>query len=90
MQPNDGQTAVVSALRLTVGVMGGATGMMTKDVLERAHARGRAIAANGCVLITGGCPGLPLAAACGAKEVGGFVVGISPGLGLDEHVHKYG
>lgn len=77
-------------MRLKVGVMGGATGVMSKDVLARAHSLGSAVAKAGCVLVTGGCPGLPLAAACGAKEHDGIVVGISPGLSLDEHVHKYG
>jgi uncharacterized protein (TIGR00725 family) len=77
-------------MRLKIGVMGGATGIMSRDLLERAHALGRAIARSGCILVTGGCPGLPLASACGAKEEGGFVLGISPGLSLDEHVHKYG
>jgi uncharacterized protein (TIGR00725 family) len=33
---------------------------------------------------------LPQAAVQGAKEAGGLVIGISPGLSLDEHVHKYG
>jgi uncharacterized protein (TIGR00725 family) len=74
---------------LKVGVMGGATGVMTRSHLNKAHELGRAIARSGCVLITGACPGLPLAAACGAKQVGGMVVGISPGLSLDEHVYKY-
>ena len=77
-------------MRLKVGIMGGATGVMSKEVLAQAHELGRAVAKAGCILITGGCPGLPLAAACGAKEYGGLVVGISPGLSLDEHVYKYG
>jgi hypothetical protein len=77
-------------LRLTIGVMGAATGVLSRDVLDRAHALGRAIATSGCVLVTGACPGLPQASACGAKQAGGMVVGISPGLSLDEHVHKYG
>jgi len=77
-------------MRLKIGVMGGATGELTRDVLARAHALGRAIANADCILITGACPGLPLASACGAKDVGGMVVGISPGLSLDEHVYKYG
>jgi uncharacterized protein (TIGR00725 family) len=77
------------SMPLKIGVMGGATGLITREQMDRAHLLGRAIAQNGCVLITGGCPGLPLAAACGAKQVGGMVVGISPGLSLDEHVHKY-
>jgi uncharacterized protein (TIGR00725 family) len=77
-------------MRLKIGVMGGATGVLTPEILGKAHALGRAIARSGCIMVTGGCPGLPLAAACGAKEEGGFVVGISPGLSLDEHVYKYG
>ena len=83
-------TPAPSSMRLKIGVMGGATGAMTSDILEKSHALGRTIARSGCILVTGGCPGLPLASACGAKEEGGFVVGISPGLSLDEHVHKYG
>ena len=77
-------------LRLKVGVMGGATGVMSREVLDKAHALGRAVAMSGCILVTGGCPGLPLASACGAKAANGLVVGISPGLSLDEHVDKYG
>lgn len=76
-------------MALKIGVMGGATGRMAPVCLKKAVRLGQAIAANGCVLITGGCPGLPLAAARGAKKAGGLVVGISPGLSLDEHVAKY-
>ena len=86
---SDGPPAA-SRMRLKIGVMGGATGVSSQDVLAKAHELGRAIAAADCILITGGCPGLPLAAACGAKESGGVVVGISPGLSVDEHVYKYG
>jgi len=79
-----------AGMRLKIGVMGGATGAMSREVLDKAHGLGRAIATNGCILVTGACPGLPYAAACGAKEAGGLVVGISPGLSPDEHVDKYG
>jgi uncharacterized protein (TIGR00725 family) len=78
-----------SGMALKIGVMGGATGVIHRDHLDKAHALGRAIAQRGCVLITGACPGLPLAAACGAKQERGLVVGISPALSLDEHVRKY-
>jgi uncharacterized protein (TIGR00725 family) len=40
-------------------------------------------------LITGACPGLPHDAAAGAYNEGGIVIGISPGLNLEEHVRKY-
>ncbi|MBX9584828.1 MAG: YHS domain-containing protein [Gemmataceae bacterium] len=76
-------------MALKVGVMGGASGDMTPGHLAAAEALGRAIARSGCVLVTGACPGLPLAAARGAKAAGGTVLGISPGLSLDEHVYKY-
>lgn len=79
----------MTAMALKIGVMGGAAGVVSRDILDKAHVLGRAIAANGCILVTGGCPGIPLAAACGAKEAGGLVVGVSPGLSLDEHVYKY-
>ena len=81
--------ARTQTMALKIGVMGGATGIMSRAHLKKAHNLGRAIAQSGCVLITGACPGLPLAAACGAKQAGGMVVGISPGLSLDEHVYKY-
>lgn len=74
----------------TVGVMGGAGDIDSPDRMARAHDLGRAIAASGCVLVTGACPGLPLAAACGAKEAGGVVVGVSPAANLTEHVGRYG
>jgi uncharacterized protein (TIGR00725 family) len=76
-------------MALKIGVMGGATGAIGRAYLNKAHQLGRAIAESGCVVITGACPGLPLAAACGAKQAGGTVVGISPGLSLDEHVYKF-
>lgn len=76
-------------MAIKVGVMGGASDVAVPDHLQRAHALGRAIAARGCVLVTGACPGLPLAAACGAKQAGGLVVGVSPAMSLEEHVGKY-
>ncbi len=76
-------------MALKIGVMGGASGDMTAAALAAGELIGRAVAQAGCVLITGACPGLPLAAARGAKLGGGTVVGISPGLSLDEHVGKY-
>lgn len=81
---------LLAGMRMKIGVMGGASGEFAKEHLDKAHRLGEAIAEAGCILITGGCPGLPYAAACGARQAGGFVIGISPGLSLDEHVDKYG
>lgn len=76
-------------MRTKIGVMGGASDITLPEHMEKAHALGRAIAEQCCVLITGACPGLPLTAACGAKQAGGLVIGISPALNLKEHVNKY-
>lgn len=77
-------------MRLAVGVMGSASGHMEPGVTARVERLGRAVAGAGCVLITGGCPGLPQTAVDGARAVGGLVVGISPALSEAEHVHRYG
>ncbi len=76
-------------MRLTIGVMGSSGGDLSEATLAKAHRLGEAIAARDAVLITGGCPGLPYEAVRGAKARGGLVVGISPGLSLDEHRRKY-
>jgi uncharacterized protein (TIGR00725 family) len=74
---------------LKVGVMGGAGRNIPRRYLKLAHELGRAFARRGCALVTGACPGLPLAAAGGAKRENGLVIGISPGLSLEEHLFKY-
>ncbi len=76
-------------MRLKIGVMGSATGFLTAKQRRLAYDLGSAVAECECVLITGACPGLPLAAAKGAKSAGGLVVGISPALSEWEHVYKY-
>ncbi len=76
-------------MRLKLGVMGGAGDNVPDSHLEKAAVLGEAIADAGCIVITGACPGLPLAAARGAKRSGGTVIGISPALSLDEHAFKY-
>lgn len=76
-------------MRLTVGVMGSASGEFTSAARELSYALGRTVAERGFTLITGACPGLPYECARGARSQGGLSVGISPALSLDEHVHKY-
>ena len=44
---------------------------------------------SGAVLVTGATTGAPYWAAIGAKEAGGFVIGISPASSELEHVKKY-
>lgn len=74
---------------MTVGVMGSAGGQISEEVGQKVRALGREIARRGYVLITGACPGIPHEAVRGAKEEDGFVVGVSPALNFQEHVHKY-
>jgi predicted Rossmann-fold nucleotide-binding protein len=74
---------------LKIGVMGEAGSNIPSEHLEKATELGQAIADADCVVVTGACPGLPLAAALGAKRNGGTVIGISPALSLDEHAYKY-
>lgn len=76
-------------MQLKIGVMGSASGDIPGKYLKTAYRLGRSIAQNGCITITGACPGLPLHAAMGAKDAGGMVVGISPALSEWEHVHRY-
>jgi len=76
-------------MKLKIGVMGSSGGNLTPDVRDKAYRLGETIARTGCVLITGACPGLPHESVRGAKAAGGLVIGISPGLSLDEHVRKY-
>jgi uncharacterized protein (TIGR00725 family) len=76
-------------VKLTIGVMGASGGDLAEAVRQRAYRLGEVIAERDAILITGGCPGLPYEAVRGAKAKGGLVVGISPGLSIEEHRGKY-
>lgn len=75
-------------MKLAIGVMGTSGGDLADEVRQRAYRLGEAIATHDAVLVTGACPGLPYEAVRGAKSKGGLVVGISPGLSIDEHRGK--
>lgn len=77
------------SMPLKIGIMGGAGADTPSEILQKAEQLGECVALAGCIVITGACPGLPLAAARGAKRRGGTVIGISPALSLDEHAFKY-
>jgi len=63
--------------RLQIAVAGG--GVCSRRTAALAHAVGRALAAAGAVLVCGGLGGVMEAAARGAAESGGTVIGLLPG-----------
>jgi hypothetical protein len=67
----------MSTRKPTIGVIGAS--QPSPDGLRMAEAVGRAIAARGAVLVCGGLGGVMEAAAKGAGEAGGVVLGILPG-----------
>ena len=69
--------------------MGSAGGEMDPVTIEKCVELGRAIAKEGCAILTGGCPGLPHYAVIGCKEKGGLTIGVSPALSIQEHVSRY-
>ena len=72
-----------------IGVFGSAAGKVDEKVVGLARAVGALIAEKGCITLTGGCPGYPYEAILGAKEAGGFTVGVSPATSREEHIKRY-
>lgn len=65
------------------------TGHCAPDALDKTKELGRQVIQQGGVLVTGATTGAPFWAAIGAKDVNGFVIGISPATSEIEHVKKY-
>jgi uncharacterized protein (TIGR00725 family) len=76
-------------VRIQIGVMGSAGGIITGDQLALARRLGRRIAERDCVVVTGACPGLPHAAVLGAHEAGGESLGVSPARSREEQVEVF-
>ena len=77
-------------LKYKICVSGAAeTGHCAESALENTKELGREIIRQGAVLVTGATTGAPLWSAIGAKEAGGFVIGLSPATSETEHVKKY-
>lgn len=72
-----------------VAVLGSAS--ISRDSFDgrQAHRVGQLIAMEGCILLTGGCTGLPHAAANGAVSAGGLTVAVSPAKNRKEHESVY-
>lgn len=77
-------------LKIKLCISGAAeTGHCGPEVLEKTKELGREVARQGAVLVTGATTGAPYWAAIGAKEEGGFTIGLSPASSEIEHVKKY-
>ena len=76
--------------KLKICVSGAAdTGHCAKDALEKAKEIGREIVRHNSVLVTGATHGAPYWAAIGAKEEGGFSIGLSPAASFAAHTKTY-
>ena len=80
-----------NAHQLKIGVMGSASGPQIEFKHARTMARklGQEIGKRGYIFINGACPGLPNDALLGAKEAGGFTIGVSPAFSKHAHIHEY-
>lgn len=77
-------------LKIKICISGASeTGHCAEDTLEKTKELGRQVVAHNAVLVTGATIGVPLWAAIGAKEEGGFVIGISPAASELAHVNTY-
>ncbi len=78
-------------MKLKIGVMGSASGptIESQENIKKAIEVGHYIAQAGCILVNGACPGLPDQAAFGARQAGGFVMGVSPAFSEKEHTERY-
>ncbi len=79
-----------SHLKFKIAVSGAAeTGHCLPDALEKAKELGREIVRQKGVLVNGATTGFPYWSAIGAKEEGGFTIGLSPASTEKEHLEKY-
>ena len=77
-------------LKYKICVSGAAeTGHCAPDALEKAKILGEEIVKSGAVLVNGATTGFPMWAAIGAKEAGGFTIGLSPASSEKEHIEAF-
>ena len=65
------------------------TDFCASGALKKAESFGREAAKAGVVVVTGATSGVPFWAAKGAKEAGGFVVGLSPAVSEKSHIKTF-
>lgn len=79
-----------SHLKFKICVSGAAeTGHCGPEALELAKELGKEIVKRNAVLVTGATTGVPFWACIGAKEQGGFSIGLSPAKNEKEHIEEY-
>ena len=79
-----------SHLKFKICVSGAAeTGHCGPEALELAKELGKEIVRHRAVLVTGATTGVPFWACIGAKEEGGFSIGLSPAKNEKEHIEEY-
>ncbi len=79
-----------SHLKFKICVSGAAeTGHCGPEALEAARELGREIIRHKAVLVTGATTGVPYWACIGAKDEGGFSIGLSPARNEAEHIESY-
>ena len=80
-------------MKVKVGVMGSASDTLHAGVAEslrvKAEGLGRALAARGCVVLTGATTGLPQLVGGAAQRAGALHVGVSPAHDEREHTERY-
>lgn len=77
-------------LKYKICVSGAAeTGHCAPDALDKAKILGAEIAKQGAVLVNGATTGFPYWSAIGAKEAGGFTIGLSPAGSERAHVESF-
>ena len=77
-------------LKYKICISGAAeTGHCAPYTLEKTKLLGAEIVRQGGVLVTGATTGAPYWGAIGAKDAGGFVIGISPASSEAAHVRQY-
>jgi uncharacterized protein (TIGR00725 family) len=86
--PISARAPSVREMRPKIGVIGSA-GEAEASITAKAREVGKEIARHDAILLTGASTGLSYEAVKGAREVGGFTMGISPASSLREHEQRY-
>ena len=76
-------------MKYKICVSGSADEKVCPGAPELALAVGKEIVAHNGVVVTGATKGIPYYAAKGAKEAGGFSIGLSPAANEQAHIRKY-